>query len=180
MKISYNWLKTYLDIPAEGIADILTDTGLEVSGTEQLGMHPDIKDKLIVGKVLSVDPHPNADRLQLTRVDVGKEDPLQIVCGAPNVAAGQKVAVAPVGTTLHHINGSTLQIKKARIRGEESEGMICAEDEIGISDKHKGIIVLEKNAETGTAAATYLNTTADTVFEIDLTPNRIDGASHIG
>ena len=180
MKISYKWLKEYIDVPPDRIGTILTNTGLEVSAVERKGMHPETKQQLIVGKVIRKWQHPNADRLSLTEVDTGNGETVQVVCGAPNVAEGQHIVFAPVGACLHHINGSTMKIKKIRIRGEESSGMICAEDEIGLGNCHDGIMVLDADAKTGAPASDYISTDEDIVFEIDLTPNRIDGASHIG
>lgn len=181
MKISYNWLKDYIDlnISPEEVSGILTDIGLEVEGvTHFQSVKGGLKD-LVVGEVVTCDKHPNADKLSVTTVDVGRGDPLRIVCGAPNVSKGQKVVVAPVGTTLHSSKGS-FQIKKAKIRGESSEGMICAEDEIGLSDNHDGIMVLDPGTEIGKPVSEYFQVIEDVVFEIGLTPNRIDGASHIG
>lgn len=182
MKISYNWLKQYIDIPesAEDIGKVLTSTGLEV---ENVIAHETIKGGLkglVIGEVLTCAKHPNADKLSITTVDVGGEKPLHIVCGASNVAAGQKVVVATVGTTLYPINGESFTIKSAKIRGEQSEGMICAEDEIGLGESHAGIIVLNTNVPNGTPAATYFKIEEDYTFEIGLTPNRADAASHIG
>src|SRR5699024_2312901 len=134
----------------------------------------------ILGHVLSCEQHPNADRLKLTKVDVGAADPLQIVCGAPNVAAGQKVPVATIGTTLYTENGESWVIKKGKIRGEESFGMICAEDELGLGKGHDGIMVLEDALEPGTPCAELFDIESDTVFEIGLTPNRADAMSHYG
>ena len=181
MKISLNWLRNYLEInhPAEKVAEILTDIGLEVEGVEQ---HESVKGGLkgvVVGEIKEVSPHPNADRLQLTKVDVGHADLLPIVCGAPNVAVGQKVPVALVGTTLYP-DEKGFKIKKSKIRGEVSEGMICAEDELGLGTDHDGIMVLDPSVKVGTMAADYFDTKSDVVFEIGLTPNRIDAASHYG
>ncbi len=181
MKISYNWLKNYVntDLTAEEVAKILTNTGLEVEGIEQFESVKGGLDGLVIGKVTSCKKHPNADKLSVTTVDVGTGKELPIVCGAPNVAEGQKVVVATVGTTLYS-GDEEFKIKKAKMRGEPSEGMICAEDEIGLGTSHDGIMVLENSAVTGTPAREYFNIETDTVFEIGLTPNRIDGASHIG
>jgi phenylalanyl-tRNA synthetase beta chain len=181
MKISYNWLKDYLALTnsPDEISTILTDIGLEVEGVHQFqSVKGGLKD-LVVGKVLTSEKHPNADKLSVTTVDIGQGEPLHIVCGAPNVAAGQKVVVAPVGTTLHSIKGE-FEIKKAKIRGEISEGMICAEDEIGIGDSHEGIIELDPATEIGKPVSEHFEVIEDIIFEIGLTPNRIDGASHIG
>lgn len=182
MTISYNWLKDYIEIPEspEELAGILTSTGLEVESVEE---HETIRGGLkglVIGEVLTCAKHPNADKLSLTTVDVGGERPLHIVCGAPNVAAGQKVIVAPPGTTLYPAGGDPFTIKASKIRGEQSEGMICAEDEIGIGHSHAGIIVLPADVKIGTPAAQYYNVTSDHVLEIGLTPNRADAASHIG
>ena len=181
MKISYNWLKDYieLNISPDEVSKILTDIGLEVEGVTQFqSVKGGLKD-LIVGEVLTCEKHPNADKLSVTSVDIGRGEPLHIVCGAPNVAKGQKVVVAPIGTTLYGNKGS-FQIKKAKIRGESSEGMICAEDEIGLSDNHEGIMVLDPVTEIGKPVSEHFQIIEDVVFEIGLTPNRIDGASHIG
>jgi phenylalanyl-tRNA synthetase beta chain len=181
MKISYNWLKDYIDnLPTpEKTAEILTDTGLEVEGLENFESVKGGLKGVVIGKVVSCTKHPNADKLSVTTVDIGDGKPLPIVCGAPNVAEGQKVAVARVGTTLY-MGKESLTLKKVKIRGEVSEGMICAEDELGLGDDHEGIIVLDEDAEIGTAASDYFNIEQDHVIEIGLTPNRIDGASHIG
>lgn len=181
MKISYNWLRDYIETnltPGE-VAKILTNTGLEVEGIEKYQPIEGGLEGLVIGEVTSCKKHPDADKLSVTKVDVGEEKELPIVCGAPNVEEGQKVVVAKVGTTLK-MNGKDFPIKKTKIRGEVSEGMICAEDEIGMGDSHEGIIVLESNAPVGKPVKEYFNVEEDTVLEIDLTPNRIDGASHIG
>ena len=182
MTISYNWLKQYIDIPEtpEEIGYVLTSGGLEV---EKVTPHETIKGGLkglVVGEVLSCIKHPNADKLSLTTVDVGNGTVLPIVCGAPNVAAGQKVIVAVPGTTVHPTHGEPFTIKSAKIRGEKSEGMICAEDEIGMGQSHAGIIVLNTDAPNGTPAAQFYGVQSDYVIEIGLTPNRADAASHIG
>jgi phenylalanyl-tRNA synthetase beta chain len=182
MKISYNWLKQYIDIPesAEEIGKVLTSTGLEVESVEA---HETVKGGLkglVIGEVLTCAKHPGADKLSLTTVDVGGAQPLQIVCGAANVAAGQKVVVATPGTTIYPTKGEPFTIKLAKIRGEQSEGMICAEDEIGLGESHAGIIVLDTKAANGTSAAEYFKIESDYVLEIGLTPNRADAASHIG
>ena len=181
MKISYNWLKSYINInlPVEQLSVILTDIGLEVGGIEEVHSVKGGMEGLVIGKVLTCEKHPNADKLSFTTVDVGTGEPLPIVCGAPNVAAGQKVVVATVGTTLYD-GEESFKIKKSKIRGEVSEGMICAEDEIGIGANHDGIIELPGDVVEGTAAKEFYKVENDTVFEIDLTPNRIDSASHIG
>lgn len=182
MTISYNWLKEYIDIPesAEEIGKVLTSTGLEVESVHTFETVKGGLNGLIIGEVLTCARHPNADKLSLTTVDVGGERPLNIVCGASNVAAGQKVVVAVPGTTLYPAKGDPFIIKTARIRGEQSEGMICAEDEIGMGESHAGIIVLNTTVANGTPAAKFFNIQSDHVIEIGLTPNRADAASHIG
>jgi phenylalanyl-tRNA synthetase beta chain len=180
MKISYNWLKDYLKFSQspEEVAEILTLTGLEVEDIHQSGSS---LDGVVVGEVLSVESHPNADRLRVCQVNTGSET-VQIVCGAPNVAAGQKVAVATVGSVLplKLPDGSNLEIKKSKIRGEVSEGMICAEDELGIGTDHDGILVLNANLKVGTAAKDVFDINLDYIFEIGLTPNRPDASCHLG
>jgi phenylalanyl-tRNA synthetase beta chain len=182
MKISYQWLKTYLpEAPApEKTAEILTSIGLEVEAIEKKEAIPGGLAGVVVGEVLACAKHPDADRLSLTTVNVGAGDPLQIVCGAPNVAAGQKVLVATIGATLHPKGGEPFTIKKGKIRGQESQGMICAEDELGLGESHEGIMVLDAASQPGTSAADYLGLKADYCFEIGLTPNRTDAFSHIG
>ncbi|WP_420385326.1 phenylalanine--tRNA ligase subunit beta [Roseivirga sp.] len=182
MKISLNWLKQYINLTEspEEISKILTDTGLEVEGLEEVESVKGGLKGLVVGEVLTATPHPNADRLKVTTVDIGTDEPSPIVCGAPNVAAGQKVIVATVGTTLYPKGGDSFTIKKAKIRGEVSEGMICAEDEIGLGTSHDGIMVLDTDLPNGTPAAEYFNLESDYVIEIGLTPNRADAASHLG
>jgi phenylalanyl-tRNA synthetase beta chain len=182
MRISLNWLKDFLDLDKtpEQIADILTSLGLEVEGMETQEQVAGGLKSVVVGEVLEVWQHPNADRLRLTRVHVGKETILQIVCGAPNVATGQKVLVALEGSELHPTAGEPIKIKKGKIRGEESMGMICAEDELGIGQSHEGILILDTIAVPGTQAADYLNLESDTIFEIGLTPNRADATNHLG
>lgn len=181
MKISYNWLRSYinLDLTKEETADILTSIGLEVEAQESFESVPGSLRGLIVGEVLTCTAHPQADKLSLTTVDTGGAVPLPIVCGAPNVAAGQKVIVAPVGCTLYG-GIEPVTIRKAKIRGENSEGMICAEDEIGLGDDHSGIIVLDASIPAGTAVADLFEIESDHIYEIGLTPNRIDSASHFG
>lgn len=182
MKISYNWLKQFLQIDwdAQKTGELLTDLGLEVEGISQFESVKGGLKGIVVGHVLTCVPHPNADRLKLTTVDVGQESPLQIVCGAPNVAAGQKVPVATIGTTLYTKEGEAWVIKKGKIRGEESQGMICAEDEIGLGDSHDGIMILNEALEPGTPCSKVFDTENDEVFEIGLTPNRADAMSHFG
>ena len=181
MKISYSWLKDYIELEQspEEVCKILTQTGLEVGGLEEVETVKGGMKGLLIGEVVTCEPHPNSDHLSKTTVNVGTGELLPIVCGAPNVAAGQKVVVATVGTTLYMKDGE-FTIKKSKIRGEVSEGMICAEDEIGTGTDHDGIIVLDENAKVGTPAAEYFKIESDWAIEIDLTPNRIDGASHIG
>ncbi len=183
MKISHNWLKTLINIDAysvEQIAVALTDCGLEVESTEKFEQIKGMLEGVVVGHVLEKAKHPNADKLSLTKVDVGNNNVLSIVCGAPNVDAGQKVLVAMVGSVLHTTSGEVIEIKKSKIRGEESVGMICAEDEIGLGTSHDGIKILPDEAPIGKPAAEYLNLYTDTIFEIGLTPNRGDAASHYG
>ncbi len=182
MKISLNWLKEYieLDETPEKIGERLTDTGLEVESIEKIESVKGGLQGLVIGEVLSCEAHENADRLKVTTVDIGEDEPAQIVCGAPNVEAGQKVVVATVGTMLYPKNGDPFEIRKAKIRGVASAGMICAEDEIGLGEGHDGIMVLSTNLDNGTPAAEYFNLQDDHVIEIGLTPNRADAASHIG
>ncbi len=181
MKISYNWLKQYIniDLPAQIVSEALTSVGLEV---EDFTSFETIKGSLkgiVTGKVITCAKHPNADKLSLTTVDVGQPELLSIVCGAPNVAAGQKVLVATIGTLIYSGNES-FEIKKSKIRGEVSEGMICAEDELGLGTSHDGIMVLPESTEIGLPASHYFPVEEDVIFEIGLTPNRSDAASHIG
>ena len=182
MKISYQWLKEYIDLPEspEEAGHILTSTGLEVETIELKETVKGGLQGLVIGKVLTCEKHPNADKLSITTVDVGQQVPLNIVCGASNVAAGQKVVVAVVGTTIFPTKGDPFTIKNAKIRGVASEGMICAEDEIGLGIGHEGILVLQTNAPAGTPAANFFNIQSDYILEIGLTPNRADAASHIG
>ena len=182
MRISYNWLKDYIktDLSPDEIAQRLTDSGLEVEAVEKVESVAGGLQGLVIGEVIEKDKHPNADRLSVTKVDVGGDELLNIVCGAPNVAAGQKVVVATVGTTLFPTEGESFKIKKGKVRGEVSMGMICAEDEIGLGSVHDGIMVLESNAKNGSQAADYFNIEVDYGIEIGLTPNRTDGMSHIG
>ncbi len=181
MKISINWLKEFIDFPesAEAVADRLTLSGLEVEGIAQYDQIKGGLAGLVIGEVLSAEKHPNADRLTVTQVDIG-EKVVPIVCGAPNVATRQKVVVAKTGSTLYPAQGEPFEIKKTKIRGEVSEGMICAEDEIGLGTSHAGIMVLDTALPNGTPAAQYFNIVSDTVLEIGLTPNRADAASHLG
>lgn len=182
MTIAYNWLKDYIDIPesAEEIGKLLTSTGLEVESVETFESVRGGLAGLLIGEVLTREKHPNADKLSLTTVNVGREEPLKIVCGAPNVAQGQKVVVAVPGATIHPIKGEPFTIKTTRIRGEVSEGMICAEDEIGLGEGHDGIMVLASDAVPGTEASEYFGVQTDHIIEIGLTPNRADATSHIG
>lgn len=181
MNISYSWLKDYVDstLSAEDVARALTSTGLECGSIEQVDTIRGGLRGLVVGKVLTCEEHPNSDHLHITTVDLGGGHVEQIVCGAPNVAAGQTVIVATVGTTLYD-GDKEFQIKKSKIRGVESMGMICAEDEIGVGTSHDGIIVINEAVAPGTPAAEYYNIHEDQVIEVDLTPNRIDAASHLG
>ena len=181
MIISYNWLKNYIDISVdiETLSDILTQIGLEVSSVEEYNSIKGGLQGFVTGKVIECDKHPNADKLSVTKVDIGNPELLNIVCGAPNVAVNQKVIVATVGTTLYTDDGS-FKIKKAKLRGEPSEGMICAEDEIGIGTSHEGIMVLPDDTEIGIPASQYFNIEKDIIIEIDLTPNRADATGHIG
>ncbi len=182
MTISFNWLKDYLkfDLSAEKVAEILTSTGLEVEHVETVEQIPGGLAGVIVAEVVECVEHPDSDHLHITRLNTGAPDLLQVVCGAPNVAQGQKVLLATVGTELPTDDGSTFKIKRSKIRGVESLGMICAEDELGIGNDHSGILVLDPAAVPGTPAKEQLQLKEDTVFEIGLTPNRVDGASHIG
>lgn len=183
MQIAYSWLQQYLPqpIPLFTLSNILTSIGLEVETIEKQETVPGNLEGLVVGKVTSCQPHPNADKLSLTTVDTGNGALLPIVCGAPNVAEGQKVIVATVGTMLYPINGAPFQIKKAKIRGEASEGMICAEDEIGLGKSHDGIMILPDDVAVGTPASVYFNLPEpDYTIHIGLTPNRSDANSHIG
>jgi phenylalanyl-tRNA synthetase beta chain len=182
MTISYNWLSDYLPvaIEPERLSRILTSIGLEV---EKMEHYEEVKGGmkgLVIGEVLEAQKHPNADKLTLTKVNVGNGEPLQIVCGAPNVAAGQRVVVATVGTTIYPTSGDPLTMRVAKIRGVESYGMICAEDEIGLGDTHAGILVLPEDARVGTPAPEYFKPYSDTVYHIGLTPNRMDAMSHWG
>lgn len=182
MKISYNWLKEFLDVdwnPKE-TGELLTDLGLEVEGISNFESIKGGLKGVVVGEVLTCVKHPNADRLKLTTVDTGGEKPLQIVCGAPNVAVGQKVAVATIGTTLYTQKGEPWLIKKGKLKGKESHGMICAEDELGLGESHEGIMVLHESLQPGIPCAEVFEMETDTVFEIGLTPNRADAMSHFG
>lgn len=181
MNISYNWLKQYInvDIPAVELGKVLTSIGLEVGSVEEVQMIKGGLEGIVIGEVLECVAHENSDHLHVTKVNLGSGEPVQIVCGAPNVAAGQKVVVATVGTQLY--NGEeSFTIKRSKIRGVESMGMICAEDEIGIGTSHDGIIVLPDTAQPGMSASEYYNIKSDYLIEVDITPNRVDAASHFG
>jgi len=182
MKISYNWLIQYVktNLSPQELGEILTSTGLEVESIEKIETIKGGLEGVVVGEVLTKEKHPEADRLSLTTVNVGQGEPLKIVCGAPNVAAGQKVLVATVGATLYPASGEPIKIKKSKIRGQESEGMICAEDELGIGESHDGILILPADQIPGTPAKKLYDIEADHLLEIGLTPNRTDAMSHIG
>ena len=182
MNISFNWLSEFLkiDLKIEEVSEILTDIGLEVEGIEKFEQYKGSLKGLIVGEVIYCEQHPNADRLKLAKVNVGNENILQIVCGAPNVKLNQKVVVATVGTILHPLNNEKFKITKSKIRGEISQGMICAEDEIGIGNSHDGIIVLDAKYKPGTKISKIYENYSDQVFNIGLTPNRSDAMSHLG
>ncbi len=183
MQISYNWLQNYLPatIPLDELSNILTSIGLEVEGIDKSESVPGGLEGLVIGRVETCEQHPNADKLKITTVDIGRPELLNIVCGAPNVAAGQKVLVAPSGTTVHPVSGAPFPIKKSKIRGVASEGMICAEDEVGLGTNHDGILVLDEQATVGMAARNYFNMPEpDYTIHIGLTPNRSDSNSHIG
>lgn len=182
MTISYKWLSGYLPvtIEPERLSKILTSVGLEVEKMETFEEVKGGLKGLVIGEVLQVEQHPNADKLKLTKVNIGNGEPLQIVCGAPNVATGQKVVVATVGTTIYPSSGDSLTMKLAKIRGVESYGMICAEDEIGLGTSHAGIMVLPNDVKVGTRADEYFNPYSDVIYEIGLTPNRMDAMSHWG
>ncbi len=182
MNVSLNWLRQYVDVELspEEISEILTTIGLEVEGMKKVESIKGGLRGVVIGHILTCEKHPNADKLSKTTVDVGAEEPLSIVCGAPNVAAGQKVLVATVGTTLYSADGEPWKIKKGKIRGEVSQGMICAEDELGLGQSHDGIMVLDDAAEVGAEARAYFNIEDDIVYDIGLTPNRSDATSHLG
>lgn len=182
MKISYNWLKQFIKLPEdpEKTGELLTDLGLEVEGIQSFQSVKGGLEGIVVGHVLSCESHPNADKLQLTKVDLGNGEQVQIVCGAPNIAAGQKVPVATIGTTLYDESGEPWKIKKGKIRGETSYGMICSEKELGLGASHQGIMVMKDDLIPGTAVAEIFDIENDHVFEIGLTPNRADAMSHWG
>ena len=181
MKISHNWLKNYInsEIKPEEIASILTDTGLEVEKIEKIESIKGGLKGVVIGNVLSITKHSNADRLNIAKVEIGSDKPLNIVCGASNLKADQKVAVATVGTRLYSENDS-FTIKQSKIRGELSQGMICSEKELGIGDDNEGIMILDQNAKIGLKASEFFNIESDYVYEIGLTPNRSDAMSHYG
>jgi phenylalanyl-tRNA synthetase beta chain len=182
MRISYNWLKQFIKIDKESeeIASILTDLGLEVETVEKYQSAKGGLEGVVVGHVLTCEKHPDADRLKITTVDLGDGTPVQIVCGASNIASGQKVPVATIGTKLYDKDGIEFEIKKGKIRGQESHGMICAEDELGLGTSHDGIMILDEKLKPGTPCAKVFNVENDEVFEIGLTPNRADAMSHMG
>ena len=182
MKVSYNWLKDYIDIdkPVDEVSEILTNLGLEVEKVEDFESIKGSLEGIIVGEVLSCKKHPNADRLKLTNIDLGKEGKFEIVCGAPNISKGQKVAVATVGSVIYTNSGEKIKISKSKIRGVVSNGMVCAEDEIGLSTSHDGIMVLDKKIKTGTPLSKIIEVENDKILEIGLTPNRSDAMSHFG
>ena len=182
MKVSYNWLKQYVNtsVTPQEMDKILTDTGLEVESVEKIEAVKGGLEGVVVGEVLTCEKHPDADKLKVTTVNIGSGEPLQIVCGAPNVAAGQKVIVATVGCTLYPKPEEAFKIKLSKIRGVESQGMLCAEDELGLGESHAGILVLDPAIEVGTKAATYFELEDDYEIEIGLTPNRADAMGHIG
>lgn len=182
MKISYNWLKQFIniDLKSEDTAEVLTDLGLEVEGVEKFESLKGGLEGVVIGHVLTCTQHNNADKLKVTTVDIGTGSPIQIVCGASNVAVGQKVPVATIGTKLYDKEGQSFEIKKGKIRGEESHGMICAEDELGLGESHEGIMILDSSLIPGTPVAKVFKIETDEVFEIGLTPNRADAMSHWG
>ena len=182
MKISYNWLKQFIniDLKSEDTAEVLTDLGLEVEGVEKFESLKGGLEGVVIGHVLSCVQHTNADKLKVTTVDIGTGAAIQIVCGASNVAVGLKVPVATIGTKLYNKEGESFEIKKGKIRGEESHGMICAEDELGLGDSHDGIMILDSSLTPGTPAAKVFKIETDEIFEIGLTPNRADAMSHWG
>lgn len=181
MNISYNWLKEYVnfDLTPDEVAEALTSIGLETGGVEEVQTIKGGLEGIVIGEVLTCEPHPNSDHMHVTTVNLGQGEPVQIVCGAANVAAGQKVVVATLGTKLYD-GEECFTIKKSKLRGVESMGMICAEDEIGIGNSHEGIIVLPADAVPGTPAKDYFNIKSEYVLEVDITPNRADACSHYG
>ena len=182
MKISYCWLKEHLDFNLDPIstADILTDIGLEVERTETYENIKGSLSGLVVGEILSIEKHPNADRLSITKVDIGEIENYTIICGASNIENNQKVIVAKPGVTIYPKKGEPIKIKKAKIRGQESFGMICAEDEVGLGDNHEGVVILNSSSKIGSDVKDYFDVRIDTIFEIGLTPNRADAMSHYG
>ncbi len=182
MKISYNWLKQFIKLPGnpEETGYLLTDLGLEVEGIKKFQSVKGALEGIVTGHVLSCIPHPNADRLKLCKIDIGNGEQLQIVCGAPNIATGQKVPVATIGTTLYDEKGEAWEIKKGKIRGEASEGMVCSESELGLGTSHDGIMVLKKDLQPGAPVSEIFDIENDHIFEIGLTPNRADAMSHWG
>ena len=181
MNISYNWLKEYVsfDLTPDEVAKALTSIGLEVGAVEEVQSVKGGLEGVVIGQVLTCVPHPNSDHMHITTVDLGNGEPVQIVCGAPNVAAGQKVVVATIGTKLYD-GDECFTIKKSKLRGVESLGMICAEDEVGLGTGHDGIMVLPADAVPGTPAKDYFNVKSDYLIEVDITPNRADACSHYG
>ena len=182
MKVSYNWLKDYIDIdkPVDEVSEILTNLGLEVENVEDFESIKGSLEGIIVGEVLSCKKHPNADRLILTNIDLGKEGKFKIVCGAPNIAKGQKVPVATVGSVIYTKSGEKIKISKSKIRGVVSNGMVCAENEIGLGNSHDGIMVLDEKIKPGTPLSKIFEVESDKILEIGLTPNRSDAMSHFG
>src|SRR5690625_2694215 len=182
MKISFNWLKEFIDLPlnVSETAELLTDLGMEVEGISDFSSVTGGLKGVVGGEVLECGPHPNADRLQLTKVSIGSDTILQIVCGAPTVATGQKVAVATAGTVLCDTDGKAVEVRKGKMRGEVSEGMICSEIELGLGTDKDGILVLDSGLEPGLSAASVFEIENDKIFEIGLTPNRSDAMSHWG
>ena len=178
MKLSYNWLKDYLefDLTPTQVADAITSIGIEVDSVEEQEEIPGGLAGVVVAEVIECEPHPDSDHLHVTKVNYGAEEPVTVVCGAPNVAAGQKVLFATLGTVLP----GDFKIKKSKIRGIESFGMICAQDELGIGQDHSGIMVLEPEAVPGTPAKEYLHLKTEAVIEYEITANRVDAASHFG
>ncbi len=182
MKVSYNWLKEYLDInkPVDEVSEILTNLGLEVEKVEDYESIKGSLEGIIVGEVLSCKKHPNADRLKLTNIDLGEKGKFEIVCGAPNIEKGQKVPVATIGSVIYTNSGEKIKILKSKIRGIVSNGMVCAEDEIGLGKSHEGIMVLDKKIKSGTPLSDVYKIEKDKILEISLTPNRSDAMSHYG
>ncbi|MFM7497871.1 MAG: phenylalanine--tRNA ligase subunit beta, partial [Bacteroidota bacterium] len=188
MKVSYRWLCRYFDLEPDSnefpapssVASALTSLGLEVEDEEVIGRSPEQLQGLLVGEVVECMPHPGADRLRLTRVHVGADELLSIVCGAPNVQKGLKVAVAPVGSTLYPLKGEPITIRLAKIRGEVSQGMLCAEDELGLGPDHDGLLVLDESAKPGCPLIDVLSEPMDWIWTLGITPNRMDALSHYG